>query len=226
MHQQPDSKTSAATESLKELYALFGRAVFLVIPHGKKVIETPKWDQISFEATQTPAYQRTLVNARARGGNLAVRLGPPSDGLRAIDVDSKQRVEEFLELNPRLRETVRVFGRRGAQFFFRLAAGAPFPGSNANENGAKDAVYVLKSENGEQFGEWRFGERKGAYSMIFGVHPDDVNIFWRIEGEQVLNDLIFDEMIKLPADVVLPWREHRSELSESSLPRPRLRVAT
>ena len=51
--------------------------------------------------------------------------------------------------------------------------------------------------------------------MIFGVHPDDVNIFWRIEGEQVLNDLIFDEMIKLRADVVLPWREHRSELSES-----------
>ena len=94
MHQQPDSKTSAATESLKELYALLGRAVFLVIPHGKKVIETPKWDQIGFQ-TQTPAYQRTLVNARARGGNLAVRLGPPSDGLRGSTSTASSASKSF-----------------------------------------------------------------------------------------------------------------------------------
>jgi hypothetical protein len=175
MQPPPPSPSSSAVESLKELYALFGRAVFLVLPHREKKLEDKGWDQITFEQSDVRVSESISESLRVAG--IFVRLGPLSDGLRAIDVDVKERVEEFLALNPQLRDTLRVYGLKGCQFFFRLAAGAPFPGSNAGENGAKDAVYVLKSENGEQFGEWRFGERKGAYSMIFGVHPDDADIF-------------------------------------------------
>ena len=176
--------------------------MFLVLPYGQKALKNRNWEKITFEDTQKPAYQRKLVHALMGEGNLAVRLGPPSDGLRAIDVDRKERIEEFLTLNPQLRDTVCVYGRKGCQFFFRLTPDSPCP---TGENGG----YVnLKCDDGEKFGEWRFGETAGAYSMIFGQHPDDAEVFWRIEGE-IVKVLNFAD-IKWPADVRLPWLEKSS----------------
>ena len=47
-------------------------------------------------AVKVPAHRsspilESFIGALIEGGNLAVRLGPPSDGLRAIDVDRKDR---------------------------------------------------------------------------------------------------------------------------------------
>jgi hypothetical protein len=173
--------------------------VFLVLSHGTKVLRSRSWEAITFEDTQKPAYQKRLLQALEAGGNLAPRLGPHSDGLCAIDIDIKDRVEEFLALTPQLRNAVRVYGRRGCQVFFRLAPGTPFP------SGKNGGVIKLKCAEGEYFGEWRFGETAGAYSLILGQHPDDASVFWRIEGDTI-QVLAFAE-IKWPNDVRLPWME-------------------
>ena len=73
---------------------------------------------------------------------------------------------------------------------------------------------MLKCDDGEKFGEWRFGETGGAYSMIFGQHPDDAKIFWRIEGD-VVKVLAFAD-IKWPPDVPLPWLEKSEQRAKSN----------
>ena len=125
------------------------------------------------------------------GGNIAVRLGPLSDGLRSVDVDRKDRVDQFAELNPRLKDSVRVYGKKGCQFFFRCQTWAL--------NNGESAVTNLKCADGD-YGEFRFGETGGAYSLIFGQHPDDPAVRWEIEGDK-LASLDGRSDITLPDDV-------------------------
>jgi putative DNA primase/helicase len=192
-----------ARQQLEHLYSVFGRVVFLVLDYAKKEFKTRDWEQITFEQTQTPAYQQSLIDALARGGNLAVRLGPLSDGLRAIDVDIKTRIEEFRCLNPMLRDTLTVYGNKGCQFFFRLAAGTEFPHKN-------DAVHKIKTVDGQEWGEWRYGENGGAYSMIFGQHDKNPKVFFRLEGSTAKEGLIFDQF-NWPEDLRFSWLSSNGE---------------
>jgi hypothetical protein len=49
-------------------------------------------------------------------GNIGVALGKVSNGLVTVDFDDKDYVEHFLEVNPRLRTTLRTTAQRGATF--------------------------------------------------------------------------------------------------------------
>ena len=113
-----------AQYQLDDLYEAFGsKAVFLVLPHGAKAFESREWEKITFKATQTEAYRLKLIWAIVLGGNIAVRLGPLSDGLRSVDVDRKDRVDQFGELNPKLANSVRVFGKKGVSIFLLVPNG-------------------------------------------------------------------------------------------------------
>ena len=106
-------------------------------------------------------------SAIKQGGNIAVVLGPASGGLCAIDCDVDYEWDCFLAGNMGLQERTRTRGEDGGQVFFRLKPGSNYPNSQA--------VYPIKLA-GKQIGEWRCGGGgKGAYSIIFGRHPDGID---------------------------------------------------
>jgi hypothetical protein len=74
---KPDSK-------LVKIYSLVGeRAVLLPLNLGSKSPDWNEWQKTSFKDTQEPGYQRKLREARVRGGNVGVLLGPASGGVVA-----------------------------------------------------------------------------------------------------------------------------------------------
>jgi Bifunctional DNA primase/polymerase, N-terminal len=79
----PDSPQA----TLAMLYEGFGKAVLLPLPLATKRPTIKGWQNITYEQTQAPDYQKQLVAAIARGGNIGVRLGPLSGGLCTFDVD-------------------------------------------------------------------------------------------------------------------------------------------
>ena len=167
----PSSKNSRChkrSDTLARLYAIFGNAVFLVVPRGTKRPRESAWQKISFADTQEPGYQEELERCIREGGNVGVVLGPASDGLYSIDLDDDALVPDFLTLNACLEKTTRTKGKRGNQFYFRLVPGSSYPNSQA--------TYALRDSNGKKCGEWRCGGGGfGAQSIIFGVHPDGMN---------------------------------------------------
>jgi len=180
---------------LDHLYAIFGRAVFLVVPRGSKNPGETGWEILTFEATQTPEYRKKLIAAIKLGGNIGVLLGPTSDGLHAIDIDRDDYVQAFLDLNPAFDGVTRTRGKKGCQIFFRLEAGTSYPNNKA--------FYPLKTIPGEKWGEWRCGDIGGAQSIIYGLHPDGMR--YELVSDAVTGKSDFNR-IKWPADVILPWK--------------------
>lgn len=216
MQEQPIPKKLNRKEAqalLDHFYAVLGpQTVLLILPYATKELKGNSWEKITFERTQTSDYRGKLRKAIMRGGNLAVRLGPLSGGLRAIDIDLKDRIPEFLELNPTLKSTATVYGRRGCQFFFRLSPDSSFPHKN-------EAWDLIKTNDGQDYGEWRYGETGGAYSMIYGQHPLDPAIIYRLEGEEVVQ--IEFEQLRWPSDLDLPWlSKSKSDSRQSDKPIP------
>jgi hypothetical protein len=167
----PSSKNARdpkMSDTLARLYTIFGNAVFLVVPKGTKRPKESAWQKISFADTQEPDYQEELERCVREGGNIGVALGPASDGLYSIDLDGDDLVPDFLALNPCLEKTTRTKGKRGNQFFFRLAPGSSYPNSQA--------AYAIRDSDGKKCGEWRCGGGGlGAQSIVFGVHPGGMN---------------------------------------------------
>jgi hypothetical protein len=122
-----------------------------------------RWQNITYEDTQKPEYQKMLLIAIERGGNVGIRLGLKSGRLFALDIDNDQLVAEFLQHHPWLANTLRSHGSRGCQFWFRLETGCNYP---------NDRAVVTLRRNGKPYGELRLGGgEKGAQSIIFGIHP-------------------------------------------------------
>ena len=159
----PRRISPSPSDILANLYLLFPRSVLLPIPRGEKRPTFARWQHTTFEDTQRPAYQRGLLSAIKRGGNIGVLLGPKSGRLFALDIDDDQLVEEFLNRYPWLANTLQSRGKRGCQFWFRLEEGCEYPIARA--------IVPLK-RNGQPFGELRLGGGKGAQSVIFGLHPE------------------------------------------------------
>jgi hypothetical protein len=160
----PADPASNPAAFLHKLYELFGRVVLIPIPRGSKNPGENGWQKRTFEDTQKPEYQRLLINAIARGGNIGVLLGPASHNLVSIDWDSDEVLALHLERNPQLAASTRTRGKRGGNIFLRPDRG-PYPNSKA--------YYALRDPNGVKCGEWRCGGGdKGAQTVIFGTHPD------------------------------------------------------
>jgi len=100
-----------------------------------------------------PEYRRKLAE-----GNIGVVQGEASGGIGSIDIDDDQGADEFLALNPDLKETLRSRGARGCNVWF-------YP-----EGDHVPASCNLKRD-GQPWGEWRFN---GRQTIIAGVHPSGV----------------------------------------------------
>jgi AAA domain/Bifunctional DNA primase/polymerase, N-terminal len=163
-----------------DTYATFGTgSVVLYLPRGRtirtknakgEVVEKElgkaplfkNWPDTVFDHTQAPAYQKELCRSIERGGNLGVKLGPDSDRLFTLDVDSDELMERWKERVPWLAKTLSTRGARGCQFWFRLESDCDYP---------KYGVFNVKL-NGVKIAELRFGGGgHGIRSVFWGVHP-------------------------------------------------------
>jgi hypothetical protein len=127
-----------------------GACLLLRIPQGKKGPITPDWQKL----TQEDMIAEYLAGLNP-GGNIGVLLGKASDGLGTVDADTDDFLDQFLSVNPHLRESLISKGARGGNVWLRSKGGYP--------TSAK-----LKL-NGESWGEWR---ADGNQTVIHGTHPN------------------------------------------------------
>jgi hypothetical protein len=127
---------------------LDGPALMVPCPWGlKECFE--KWRKRTIEAMNNATYLKRLES-----GNIGVVLGDQSKGLCTIDIDSDDEVQPFLDLNPRLKATLRTKGKRGCNLWFRVRGSCP-------------SGKPLK-RRGEPWGEFR---GNGNQTILYGKHP-------------------------------------------------------
>lgn len=138
--------------NVQDLRILLGNDVLLLAwPLCSKGTKR-KWGDLTI-ADMTPAYV-----AKLERGNIGVALGEKSGNLVALDIDTDDLVQPFIDANPFLNATLQTHGARGCVFWFRLAGEYP------------KTTKKLKTQSGEDCGEWRAG--KNSQSIIHGIHPD------------------------------------------------------
>jgi hypothetical protein len=147
-------RTTQIPNLVSYLLGLFDTLVLLVAwPSGKKGCKGVDFTQVTLKDMADPEYRRKLAE-----GNIGVVQGEASGGIGSIDIDDDQGAEEFLALNPDLKETLRSRGARGCNVWF-------YP-----EGDHVPASCNLK-RNGKAWGEWRFN---GRQTILAGVHPSGV----------------------------------------------------
>jgi hypothetical protein len=164
-------------------------------------------------------YGKKLYEVAVNEGNLAVKLGPISGDLCTIDLDRDELIEPFLELNPKLRETLRTKGKKGCQFWFKVDG--PYP----------EKVVPLVDGGGKPVGEWRAGGN--GLSTIYGVHPSSARhikafappyrwLRYRFVVEKPIVTLLYDD-ITIPTDWTVkkrkpgePWKWSSNSEDEDS----------
>lgn len=185
----PQPQSPGGYPILDELKALLGDKVVLIsIPRGKKGPIFKGWQNTTLEIMGREEHQRALVR-----GNIGVLLGTPSGGLCAVDVDSDQGLNEFLETNPLLRGTLITRGARGGQVWLQVCGEYP-------------PLTKIQTTSGEDFGEWR---ADGGQSIIHGRHPTGVD-YQRINNAAPIK-IRFDQIV-WPKYVDLPWEKDASDL--------------
>jgi hypothetical protein len=188
------------------LYSWLGpKAVLLPFPLGKKGAEGTgwmDWETTNFERTQEPDYQERLYKALERGGNIGVLL---ISGLVSIDIDSDDRVEEMLQLNPEFSDTLQTRAFRGRNIWLQISGEYP------------QAVKKLKTSDGKKWGEWR---AVTGQTIVFGQHPDstiDKIIRYSCISPKPVMEGPFDA-IMWPDDLLLPWKKKTPEPQTTPTP--------
>jgi phage/plasmid-associated DNA primase len=153
-------------------------------PSGK---EMQGWQNFTAARMQDPQHLAQL-NHR---GNIGVLLG---NGLITIDLDCDETVEPFLNLNPKLRQTLRSRRKRGCNFWLRIRGDYP-------------RSCKLKTKSGEDWGEWR---ADGNQTVIYGEAIDQKKGETKPTAYKIVVDgkpieLAFDE-VQWPYELVLPWQ--------------------
>jgi hypothetical protein len=132
------------------------------------------------------------LRALATHGNTGVLLGAASGHLVSIDFDDDQRVEPFLRLNPKLRESLRSKRQRGCNVWLRLTG--DYPPSQR-----------LKTRTGAVCGEWRAA---GNQTLILGQAG---GIPYRLLHEAKPVTVAFHEIVwpedLIPLSGVTDWTE-------------------
>jgi phage/plasmid-associated DNA primase len=197
--------------TLQKLYETFGPcAVLIPIPLGTKAPKGKRWQTITFEDTQEPAYQRELAWS-AEHANVGVRQGA---NLQSIDIDDDELVRPFMELNPFLRDTTITKAVHGCQFHLRVKG--PYP----NNQAVYKLAHRTKRDSKEKpvtVIEWRCGGKGlGSQSVIAGVHPDKVP--YRCNGKPAI-EIEFDQ-IKWPQCVTLPWNSEPEKQAATTETQP------
>ena len=177
---------------VEELRGLLGNDVVLLPikrgdkgPSGKKMAG---WQTFTPAKMREPEYLARLNH----GANIGVLLG---NRKVTIDLDRDESLEPFLNLNPKLRETLRSRRKRGCNFWVRIRGEYP-------------KSCRLKTRSGEDWGEWR---TDGNQTVIYGEAIDRKKgetepTAYKIEKRAWPIELGFDE-IKWPEELVLPWED-------------------
>jgi hypothetical protein len=137
-------------DTIAHLYTLLGKAVLNPVPAKMKECFRKGWQLTTWEESQSPEYQKALV----KHGNTGVLLGRLSDDLISVDCDSDPFLEDFLAVNPSLKETLISKGRRGGNVWLRMIGDYP-------------STFQLVKD-GQACGEFR---SHGSQTIIAGVHP-------------------------------------------------------
>ncbi|HXM29776.1 MAG TPA: AAA family ATPase [Chthoniobacterales bacterium] len=171
---------------------LFGpNGVLLPIPKAQKGPKINGWQKLTFQDTQKPEYRTLLEQA----GNIGILLGPASNHLIDIDLDSDAAVKRFYSLNlPLVNSTLQTVGLRGRHFFFRIKG--PYP----------EKICRLEHPGDEHIGEWRGGG--GAQTVIAGTHPSGA--LYRVVNDIPVKEIEFDQII-WPPEWVKPLIEERDQ---------------
>jgi phage/plasmid-associated DNA primase len=173
---------------VNELLNLLGDdTVLLPIPRGKKRPVFEQWESTTAERMRDPEYIESLNDQN----NIGVLLGR---GRVTIDVDRDEAVEPFLDLNPKLRETLRSRRKRGCNFWLHIKGDYP-------------SACKLKTHTGADWGEWR---ADGNQTVIYGEAIDRKKgeqepTAYKIEYAGPPIGLRFEE-IRWPDELSQPWK--------------------
>ena len=182
--QNAGSQSSSIVEELRSL--LGDDVVLLPIPRGSKKPVIKGWQSTTLGQMQQPEYLAKLNH----DGNIGVLL---RNGLVTIDLDRNKAVEPFLNLNPKLRNTLRTRRVRGCNFWLQTKGNYPKP-------------CKLTTKAGEDWGEWR---ADGNQTVIHGEAIDRNKGETKPTAYKIINlvkpiELAFDE-IRWPEELILPW---------------------
>ena len=148
-------------EIIDYLYWLLGpRTVLVAIPFGKKGPKTHGWQKRTFAQSRNFENYRELIHAGDRNGNIGAVLGPSSDNLVAIDIDTDTQLEPFHTVNLWTTETTQSRGKNGCQIWLHIDG--PYPACLV-----KSGLKIPGTDKAAV--EWRGG---GHQSVIFGQHRD------------------------------------------------------
>lgn len=155
--------------------------VFLPIPKGQKGPRLENWPEFTIGHMSNPRYLG-LFEADV---NVGVLLGYPSDRLIAVDFDDATALEAFLELNPSLRKTATVIGKKGAKLFIRA--------DRVPESGK------IRDDEGNDVGDLLAEDSQG---VVYGIHPDGMEYHWSCKSPPL--PVTLDDLL-LPDGWTAPW---------------------
>jgi hypothetical protein len=189
-------------QQVQELFSIDDHCpVLLPIPAKEKGPHFNKWQKTTYAETQEQQYQQRLLEHP----NTGILLGAPSEDLCAFDWDTEEGLAAFLELNPRLQDSLRTRGERGAQVWAYITGErqrqihplkvAPSSPLAAGEKPGKDGKVTI--------GEFR---AEGGQSVIRGIHPNGSYYSWLCINPPMT--IRFDEII-WPADIIIPWEKQK-----------------
>jgi hypothetical protein len=187
--------------TLADIYRTIKKPV-LILLNGKAPIKGD-WPRFTYEYTQSVAYQRELNCST----NIGIVLGERSGGLCSIDFDTDAFLKWFLEHNPKLADSFRVVGARGAQIYAYIEGQRPTKvcGLEAPEEHflAVGAKKKEKPNGWSHIGEFR--AEKGQ-SVLIGIHPISKHPYhWPVDNPPIT--IAFEDIVWHP-DIVLPWVPH------------------
>ena len=136
---------------IEKLIALLGEGTVLIpcAPGSKQPI-IRDWQKLTAEVMSDSGHLKSLEKR-----NIGVALGDQSNGLCSIDFDEQGALDQFLDINPSLRETLITRGKRGANVWCRIRGAFP------------DTKKLFFSDR--PVGEWRSNR---SQTVITGTHPD------------------------------------------------------
>ena len=140
----------------------------LIVLKDKAPVEK-KWQNTTFDDTQSVEYQRKLK----RSTNIGIVLGERSGGLCTIDCDTDPFLKWSLEHNLELAGSLRVVGARAAQIYFYVEGDRPTKVYALKVYKTSPLAVGAKHPPDKQgmvtIGEFR---AEGGQSVLVGIHPD------------------------------------------------------
>jgi len=181
------SEENKARTTVSDLRKLLGdNTVFLKVQPGEKRPLDKGWRDLTV-SDMTPQFLAELERY-----NVGISLGKASSGLCTIDVDSDVALEAFLEMNPKLKETLQSKRARGGNIWVRVSGVFP-------------ELKKIQTRDKKPWGEWR---ADGGQTVILGSAKsnkgDNDSVPYRITHRAEPIEIEFTE-INWPGDLVLPW---------------------